>query len=49
MKRQRSLLDTFTLVKKPTFVSDDNYRVQHQAQNDVTSFPIGPTGRCKLR
>ena len=46
MKRQRSLLDYFTLVKKPRSVSDDNgsLQVQYQAQNDDTSVSLVPTG-----
>ena len=48
MKTQRSLLDAFTLVKKPRFVSDDNGSLQGAAfnsGNDDASLSLVPTGR----
>ena len=48
MKTQRSLLDSFTLVKKPRFVSDDNGSLQGAAfnsGNDDASLSLVLTGR----
>ena len=48
MKTQRILLNSFTLVKKPRFVSDDNGSLQGTAfnsGNDGASLSLVPTGR----
>ena len=48
MTTQRSLLDSFTLVKKPRFASDDNGSLQGAAFNSGNydaSLSLVPTGR----
>ena len=46
MKRQRNLFDSFSIVKKPRFVSDDNGSLQGAASSSGNDdISLVPTGR----